>query len=408
MTRSDAGAFVWAWLPGATAPVVCGRIEARGAYHDFTYGQSYLRRSDAFALDHLELPLTTGVQRSRRLIHGVIRDAAPDAWGRRVLQHRLGAGEGDLGELDYLVHGSTLRAGALHFQVSADEYAPVTPRTATLAELMHAATLVEQGSPLPQELSVALEHGTSIGGARPKATVVGDDGRHLLAKFSSTTDTWPVVRHEALGMALARDAGIDVVDARLTSVEGRDVLLVERFDIATVVGGSTRRHFFSALTALGLDELAARDAEYAELASFLGKYSDDPEADCRELYRRMVFNMVIGNTDDHARNHAVFWDGDRCRLTPAYDLCVYRRVGQEATQAMQVGAFGAASTLANAASVCERFLLASRDAEAIHDEICGQVEAQWRARAEALGLGAAQIEQLHGTAILSPYLFRAL
>lgn len=207
-------------------------------------------------------------------------------------------------------------------------------------------------------------------------------------------------------MSLAAAVGIDVAPTELKVVNGKDVLLVERFDILQREEGVRRRHLFSALTALGLDELTGRDAEYPELASFLRKYGDDPEHECLELYRRMVFNMAIGNTDDHARNHAVFWDGSRAWLTPAYDLCVFRRVGQQASQAMQVGRYGNVSTLANALSVCERFLLNSTDAKAIHDEVCEGVASHWKVLAESCGIGPSLVGQLEGRSILSPYLFQ--
>lgn len=402
-------AYVWVWLPGAAEPVVCGQIADRGEYHEFVYGASYRARSDAMALDHIELPLTPGIHRSRHHIQGVIRDAAPDAWGRRVLIHRLGmdfaAADKELREIDYLVNARGERVGALHVQRSPYTYeAPTTPE-ASLADLLHAAELLERDEPLPPDLEAALQHGTSIGGARPKALVSDGGKRWLVAKFSSTTDTWPVVRCEYLGMRLADRVGIDVANVELKVVDGKDVLLVERFDRKALQQAYTRRHFFSALTALSLAEHQGRYASYPEFADFLAKHSDSPSKDCRELYRRMVFNMVIGNTDDHARNHAVFWDGASCQLTPAYDVGVIQRVGQTGSQAMIVGTRGYSATLSNATSQSERFLIDEREAHLINEEICAKVHEHWRDLASESGLGDELIKRLNGTAILSPLLF---
>lgn len=205
-------------------------------------------------------------------------------------------------------------------------------------------------------------------------------------------------------MKLAAAVGINVAGVQLQEVDGKDVLLVERFDRMPVEGGVARRHFFSALTALGLSELQARDASYADFADFLAKWSADPRADCHELYRRMILNMVIGNTDDHARNHAVFWDGSRCRLTPAYDVCVLKRVGEIGTQAMLIGADGNYANFNNALSVCKRFLLDEDEAQRIHDQVCEVVAQHWKAIAHDAGLEKRWIDALEGKAILSPRL----
>lgn len=196
----------------------------------------------------------------------------------------------------------------------------------------------------------ALLHGTSIGGARPKATLLVD-GRHWVAKFSSTTDQFRVVRWEAATLTLARAAGITVPRHRLEQVNARDVLLVERFDRETSDRGVHRHLTLSALTLLDLDDTEAPLASYPDLSEVLLRYARDARRDRAELFRRMVFNILVGNEDDHAKNHACLWDGSGLRLTPAYDLVPQRRAGMEGRQAMIVGELGPggrASTLANA------------------------------------------------------------
>jgi serine/threonine-protein kinase HipA len=161
------------------------------------------------------------------------------------------------------------------------------------------------------------------------------DPRPALAKFGMAQDPFAIVKGEWVAMRLAALAGLDVPSVELVDVAGRDVLLVDRFDRTS--DGAQRRQAVSALTLLGLDEMHGRWASYAELAEILRQRSSSPVADQRELFARITFNILVGNTDDHARNHAAFWDGESLRLTPAYDICPYPRAGGEATQAMIIG-----------------------------------------------------------------------
>ena len=200
---TPARAFVWVWLPGASEPVVSGRLDALGDQLAFTYGRSYLARTGAISLFTPELPLRAGrtLPSPDRDTFGCIRDAAPDAWGQRVILSRLAgrltrdSDTGSLPILTYLLEAASNRIGALDFQGSAEQYVP-RGGGATLADMLEAADRLQAGQAIPAELEPALLHGTSIGGARPKATLV-DGGRELIAKFSSTTDPYPVVKAEA-------------------------------------------------------------------------------------------------------------------------------------------------------------------------------------------------------------------
>jgi serine/threonine-protein kinase HipA len=205
MTSESTTAYSWIWLPHETDPVPAGRLDRDGDVYLFTYGRSYLERSNAIALYLPELPLRPGPQTPLvGVVAGCIRDAAPDGWGQRVIENILaGQGASELGLLTYLLHSGSNRIGALDFQLSANEYVPRDPSTATFGELLDSAARVEAGEPLSPELDRALLHGTSVGGVRPKATLVDRD-RQLIAKFSSTTDTSPMVQIEYLGMELAR------------------------------------------------------------------------------------------------------------------------------------------------------------------------------------------------------------
>ncbi|MCS3903863.1 serine/threonine-protein kinase HipA [Methylohalomonas lacus] len=402
-------AYIWIWLPGETDPVVCGKVAARdagpNAIHRFVYGRSYRDLEAAIPLLPHALPIKAGEQPSRRGLHGVLRDAAPDAWGRRVLMYKLQMsverGEAELTEIDYLLAGGQ-GVGALHFQGDAEAWQPKASHTAELKDMLSAAEAVEQNQPLPPELDQALLHGTSIGGARPKVLINGESGQPAIAKFSSTTDHHPMVKLEALALLLARRVGIETVTSQQLSVMNKDVLLVNRFDSEAARSG--RRHFFSALTALDLDEMEARYAGYPDLADYLRHYSDDVTAQCRELFRRMLLNIMIGNSDDHARNHALFWDGRHVHLTPAYDICVMPRMSLESSQAMEVGEQGKRGTLANALSSCGRFGLTKAEALQMAEEMEVLIRQSWQEACEEAEIPEQLAANLWERTVLSPAL----
>ena len=337
-TPSDA--FVWVWLPGAADPVVAGRLTDQGSVTTFAYGRSYLQNPAAVPLYLPELPLRRGEIAPRSgVIAGCVADSAPDAWGRRVIEHRRTGARSDLPVLAYLLESGSDRIGALDFQRSATRYEARSGDAASLAELAEAAARVESGEPLTPALDRALLHGTSVGGARPKA-LLADGDRNVIAKFASSTDPYPVVQAEYVAMELARRAGLDAAPVELARALGKDVLLVERFD-RTVQ--RARRMMVSALTILELhdaDGIAGRYATYVDLAHQVRSRFTAPDATLRELFSRIVFNVLVGNTDDHARNHSAFWDGESLTLTPAYDICPQPRTGGEAAQAMAFGADG--------------------------------------------------------------------
>ncbi|MBW3648181.1 MAG: HipA domain-containing protein, partial [Actinobacteria bacterium] len=397
-------AFVWVWLPDATDPVVAGRLDTMADIVLFTYGQSYLARPAAIPLYLPELPLQRGPIRPRESlsIAGCIRDAGPDAWGQRVILARYAgrptrdSDTDELGLLSYLLESGSDRIGALDFQASPTAYVP-RGGDATLAEMQTAAERLQAGESLSPELEAALLRGTSIGGARPKALLY-DGGRQLIAKLSTATDPYPVVKAEGVAMELARRVGLDVAPTEVTSCLGRDVLLVERFDRH---GPGLRRMMLSALTLQGLEAIAGRHATYAALADDIRHRFTSPAATLRELFRRIVFNVCVGNTDDHARNHSAFWDGERLTLTPAYDLCPQLRSGSEANQAMAIGRQGQrAGRLAVCRESADVYLLSRTDADAIIDQQVGTIREQWEEAADVARLTALDKQQMWARQIL--------
>jgi len=377
-------AYVWIWLPGATEPVVAGLLSQQGGTFVFNYGRSYLARPDAIALYAPELPLRPG---ALALLPGLnmpscIRDASPDAWGRRVLVNRKSGIKGgdaalvELDELSYLLDSCSDRIGALDFQQSATQYVPRHAQQSTLEELLMAAEKVERGMPLSPELDQALLHGTSLGGARPKV-LLEDGERKFIAKFSARNDLYSVVKAEFMAMRLADEVGLDVAPVHLRKALGKDVLLIERFDRVWADGHWHRRAMVSAPTMFELDEMMAAFASYEKLAEIIRHRFVNPKATLRELFSRIVFNILCGNTDDHARNHAAFWDGHQLTLTPAYDICPQSRSGQQALQAMLIRGAERTSQVGVCIAAASVFLLSQQEAIQIVNHQVKTIAQKW-------------------------------
>lgn len=409
-------AYVWIWLPGATDPVVAGRIEVDRGQYLFNYGRSYLARDDRIPIYLPELPLQQGSlpPPSGLSMSSALRDGAPDAWGRRVIINRLTGLKGDAAsemeefdELTYMLQSGSDRIGALDFQASPTEYITRSVDNATLEELLASAERVEKGIPLTPELDQALHHGSSIGGARPKA-LIQDGGTKFIAKFSATNDTYAVVRAEFVAMRLADLTGLNAAPVTLTRTSGKDVLLIERFDREKIDAGWTRRAMVSALTIFGLDELMARHASYEDLAEIIRRRFTDPAASLRELFGRLTFNILVGNTDDHARNHAAFWDGAHLTLTPAYDICPQARTGREASQAMLILGNRRDSRLAVCLEAAHRFQLGDDEAfEIIRGQIAG-IREHWGDVCDAANLSEVDRNLLSRQQFLNQFAFEGV
>ena len=363
-------------------------LEAEHGNVLFNYGKSYLERIEdskpTISIYEPELPLQAGVLPPLKglAISGCIRDAAPDAWGRRVIINKKlglkGAGTDttELDELTYLLESGSDRIGALDFQHSPTEYVPRTANNVSMEELIESAGRVEKGVPLTAALDQALFHGSSIGGARPKALTQGQ-GKKYVAKFSSSTDLYSVVKAEFIAMRLAALAGLKVASVKLVKAANKEVLLIERFDRLPTGNSWSRKAMVSALTLLGLDDMMARYASYETLAEIIRHRFTDPKDTLKELFSRLVFNILCGNTDDHARNHAAFWDGKELTLMPAYDICPQGRTGNEASQAMLISGDNNLSQLKTCLETAHNFLLSEEDALVIFENLTTAIEQHW-------------------------------
>ena len=309
------------------------------------------------------------------------------------------------GELDFMLLSGSNRIGALDFQRSSSEYLPRVSYKTALSDLLKAAELVEKGLPLPPELGLALLQGTSVGGARPKC-LIEDHNKQFIAKFSLTADQYDIIKAEYIAMRLASLIPINVPKVHLTSVLGKTILLVERFDRTGFNNGFSRHILLSGLSLLGLNELEARYASYLDLADVLRQSFLNPEQDLQELYKRLIFNVLIGNTDDHARNYSAFWDGQHLRLTPAYDLLPQLRSGQEATQAMAIGGVqGNLSTLVNILSVADKFLLTQTAAKDLIKSQISVIQEHWISICDEADLSIIERKKLWGNVVFNPFCF---
>ncbi|MBF0266493.1 MAG: type II toxin-antitoxin system HipA family toxin [Gammaproteobacteria bacterium] len=402
-------AYVWIWLPDSTKPIVAGKLIQQQQQLQFNYGQSYLNNPNAISIYTKELPLIKG---NIPLINGLkmpscIRDGSPDAWGRRVIINRLtgvNSHQSEFDELTYLLESGSDRIGALDFQLSPSEYSPRLAKSVSLEEIQYSASKVEQGLPLSPKLDQALNHGTSIGGARPKA-LIEDDGIKYIAKFSSSTDLYNVIKAEFIAMKLAKLAGLNVAEVKLGEASNKDILLIKRFDRFYHGKQEYRRILLSALTLFGLDEMMARYASYEQLAEIIRYDFSKPKATLKELFSRMVFNILCGNTDDHARNHAAIWDGKGLHLSPAYDICPQARTGNEASQAMLIHHNERLSQLATCMKSIHHFMLEKEQALTIIHHQINVINQFWQEVCEQAGLSLVDRNYLWQRQFLNPSVF---
>ena len=383
--------FVYITLPGETEFVTAGRyrrtIDRTGvATGRFVYGKSYLARDNAVPIDPHELKLGTKTYETRLLkgVFGALRDASPDHWGRRVIERHFGSPGPD--ELDYLLHSPDDRAGALGFGLGPEPPAPKRKfnRTLDLGKLQEFADAIIADEELPKEPDAEQAQelmlvGTAMGGARPKA-VVEDDGALWIAKFNRPDDKWNHAKVERAMLELGRACGLKTAESNLTTIGDRDALLVKRFDREGTKDGYRRARMLSALTLLRAEDTHQDRSKwsYVLLAEELRRISDSPKTDAAELFKRMCFNALITNDDDHPRNHAVLALENDWRLSPAYDLIPAMPISVEHRDlALECGDMGRYAHAENLLSQSARFLLKDDDARAIVDGMEETVRERW-------------------------------
>ena len=402
--------FVYITLPGETEFVTAGKFELStnrqgNPTGKYVYGQSYLKRDDAVPIDPLALKLGNKTYETNLLkgVFGALRDASPDYWGRRVIEKYVGKTE--LGEIDYLLHSPDDRAGALGFGLSREPPAPRRKfnKTIELERLQALAESIIADEELPkgaetEQVQGLVNGGTSMGGARPKA-VVEDDNALWIAKFRHPEDKWNDARVEHAMLLLASECGLQAAESKVVTIGKYDAVLVKRFDREHTNSGYRKGRMLSALTLLRADEnYQNRDNwSYVLLVEELRRISSQPGTDAPELFRRMCFNALISNVDDHPRNHAVVAMNTAWKLSPAYDLTPSTPISIERRNlALECGDMGRYANAENLLSQSARFLLKSDDAKNIIETIEKTVKSKWYDIARREGVTEKDCERIAG------------
>lgn len=365
----------------------------------FAYDSDWI--ANGFALSPA-LPLARGPQNTPHGLFGVFSDAAPDSWGQHLMHvdERVSAraekrGERTLFKVDYLAGvNDEIRTGALRFKNPGEETFLTTrgkpvPPVINVSALMNASLKLDRGKTRDADIKLVLDPGSPMGGARPKAVVRANDGRLLIAKFEKKTDMWPLIRWEAATLNLAKAAAITVPEFNLTTIAQKAVLFMVRFDR---LGAGVRVPFMSAMSAIG-----AHDHEpgrsYLELVDVIRQESDAPSEDLRELWRRVVFNILVSNTDDHLRNHAFLWRGRGWRLSPAYDMNPTPVDVRPRVHQLAIDEDNPQSSIELAFEVAPRYGLTTAVAREIAGEV-GAAVATWRQAAADQRIVKDQIERM--------------
>jgi serine/threonine-protein kinase HipA len=397
------------------APRLIGtiRYSAEGARESaaFEYDSSWLSAPDRFSIDPA-LQLVPGAQfhkktRDGSIFHAAISDTEPDGWGRRVILRdhakrmqgaRRTKAEVDmrpLNELDFLLAvDDASRVGALRFQDeegifrrAAEPGRRTAPPLVELAHLAAASRSVETNSETAADLAYLRGRGTSLGGLRPKCTVVDEKGRLCIGKFPSVADERAVTKGEVLAMRLATAAGILAAEARLVDSDGVPVALIRRFDRSDDGG---RALYVSAATMLGAEPGDPGEHAYTEIVDALRVYGAAAQKDIEELWRRVAFSVLITNVDDHLQNHGFLHAGhSQWRLAPAFDLNPFPDRARELKTWISPEA-GPEASVESLLSVAPYFRVSRVRAK----EVLKQVEravSRWRTEARSLGMSAAEL-----------------
>lgn len=359
---------------------------ARGTAVSFEYERDWLAREDAFSIDPTSLPLRSG-QHHAPVLFGAIQDCGPDRWGKilieRAVRRRILA-QKPYRELDYvLALDDATRLGSLRFRLSGESVF-LAPNTGTLPPLvklnvlMMAADAIHQDTETAKDLRFLLGAGSPLGGARPKSAVEAADGSLAIAKFPKPDDARDIAAGEALAMALARKAGIQTAETQLLRVKDQSVIVVKRFDREN----GRRVPFISAATLLGLS--SANAGSYTLLADGIRRFGDDVAGDLRQLWRRMVFSLLVCNFDDHLRNHGFLMRAPgRWALSPAYDINPVPAIDQVHVSQTPIAEEAGEPSLHAALQAAARFGLKKGEAKDLLGQVLSVV-GNWKSVGRAL------------------------
>lgn len=401
----DREIFVYVDLRGVTHLVgqLWARIRKNRESASFEYDQSWLANPERFALEPA-LTLGPGAFHAPadRIMFGAIGDSAPDRWGRTLMRRaerrraeKAGETPHTLREIDFLLNvDDEARQGALRFAASkggpflAEPGNTRIPPLIELPRLLGATERVLDEKDTDEDLRLLIAPGSSLGGARPKASLRDRDGQLTIAKFPRLEDEINTVLWEAIALTLAAKAGIAVPDWRLETVADKPVLVLRRFDR----DAGQRIPFLSAMSMLGAADNESRS--YLEFVDVLRRHGAAPKEDMRTLWARVVFGILVSNTDDHLRNHGFLYaGGEGWRLSPAYDLNPVPIDIKPRILTTAIDLDDGTASLDLAYSVASYFEIKSADARQIARTI-GRAVSTWRDTAAATGLKPAEIDRM--------------
>lgn len=416
-------AYLDEWAPAGLLDITENDREILAS--SFRYGTRYLGRQNAIEIDPVSLSIQDRESIKGKAImplgglpyFGGIRDAAPDAWGRRVIENKLNAPPGSLPESTYLLEAGSGRVGALDIRSSlADNPSEGPPNWADLEYLMLAADRIEEGLPVPQQFEMIFRDGTALGGARPKASVRDERRIPWLAKFSTSKDPYSIPDIEMAALRLAKQCGLTVPEVKVEKIGTRKIMLIRRFDryfeeagvssmsmldaMSSMPGDGSiekRLHFCSALTLLNCHEADSPNRSYGDIADAIRRYCHPSviKQNQEELFGRMVYNILVSNDDDHLRNHGFIYDPSLkgWRLSPLYDVLPKPSFAFERYLHLGIGAQGRLATINNALSQHERFGISMKAAEEIIERTYGVVR-EWKVYFEDYGVAAEDIKKI--------------
>ena len=379
------------------APVICAvtEIDEDSGIGRFRYGRSYLARNDAFALDPIHLPLSDKEHTTtfNRGLFGVLSDAGADSWGKKVILSIHNTKPTNA--LEFLLAGSGMGAGCLVFSLSrsASKLKFNKNTLGDLPMLLQTKDAILKNENIAPEAKLAFEYGSSMGGARPK-TIIADGQLSYLAKFNRPDDIINMVRVEHATTKMLSELPCDVAQTKTLHAASGEALLVERFDTYNNIPHS---HFLSAHSIFSANRVGETslksDYSYGRLAEFIMSDGAAPK-DANDLYYRMVFNVLIGNTDDHARNHAFTFNFEQAkwRLSPAYDVVP---INNSRLHGIGLGDMGRLGSVENMLSQSKRFGIKAFKAKKIINEVQDLVS-QWPSYFVRHGVDGIDIERLKG------------
>ena len=381
------------------SPKLIGSLEIQNNKYVFSYANSAILLTKNFIPPIFGLTKQLN-QESEQLFYG-IRDASPDYWGRSLLAYQHGCKIEDLNEITFLLGSNSNRVGNLYFSFTNDineVFNGLKNSPISLKELEYAIDFITKNpnTKLNNYFSDLLKHSASVGGARPKA-LIQLNGQEYLAKFTSSHDYYPVIESEYFAMKMAKKVGINVADVELIK-NNHPILLIKRFDRENGV----RKNIVSALTILDLNEMESRYASYPELYLKTGEG--------HELVNRIIFNILVGNNDDHARNTSCFYQNGKLKLTPAYDICPYPRATGESSHAMLISFNDRRSELKTVLDASELFGLSKEEVKQIIRHQIEKIELHKNEINQEIiaKTNTDVLSVLEGRALLNPAIFNGL